>query len=162
MKFYLRERLLPPGIRTARNQARYDERHYRRLRLIRALTTVGGLDISAVRSLLEVIDDPDVTLSSVYHGIERAKISGGPDDAGFDGMENARADIDALADRLGWSEDPTRPGRESMAQVLAALRTLGCGTDVEVFLPFARAAEAVVDTEMDLLHTGGPTSARRR
>ncbi|MFC4108174.1 hypothetical protein ACFOX0_19860 [Micromonospora zhanjiangensis] len=70
-------------------------------------------------------------------------------------MENARADIDALADRLGWSEDPTRPGRESMAQVLAALRTLGCGTDVEVFLPFARAAEAVVDTEMDLLHTGG-------
>ena len=42
IKFYLRENLLHPGVRTAATQAQYDESHEARLRLIRALLGPGG------------------------------------------------------------------------------------------------------------------------
>lgn len=151
VKFYVREKLLPSGTLTARNQARYDDRHLQRLRLVRALTTVGGLEIGAVRELLATIDDPDVTLVAVYEGIEKAQYPAQPNTPGFHGVEMARADIDYLAEKLGWQEGPTRPGRESLAQVLTALRALGCAAEIDFFLPFARAAETVVQAEIDLI-----------
>jgi hypothetical protein len=50
IKFYQREGLLPPGERTSPNQADYDERHVRRLRLIRGLIDVGRLSIVEART----------------------------------------------------------------------------------------------------------------
>ena len=157
VKFYLRERLLSPGTLTARNQARYDECHLQRLRLIRALTTVGGLEIGAVRELLAALDDPEVSLTGVYEGIEKVQFPVLPQPVGFDGTDKARAEIGALADRLGWNEATTRSGRESLVQVLTALRSLGCDDDVDFFLPFALAAQTVVHAEMALVEGGdGP------
>jgi hypothetical protein len=43
IKYYVREGLLPPGQLASPNQTQYDNSHLRRLRLIRALTEVGGL-----------------------------------------------------------------------------------------------------------------------
>src|SRR5215469_5344529 len=60
IKYYLRDGLLPPGELTSRNQAQYDERHVRRLKLIRALLDVAGLSIAGVRDALAAIDShPD-------------------------------------------------------------------------------------------------------
>jgi DNA-binding transcriptional MerR regulator len=58
VKYYLREGLLHPGHATSATQARYDESHVRRLRLVRALTGPVGMSVAQVRSLLEIIDDP--------------------------------------------------------------------------------------------------------
>lgn len=151
VKFYLRESLLPSGTPTARNQARYDESHLERLRLIRALTTVGGLEIGAVRNLLAVLEDPGVTLAGVYGVLEEVGLTALPYPAGFDGVDGARANIDALADKLGWDDEVTRSGRESLVQVLTTLRVLGCDADAKFFLAFAHAAACVVDAEMSLL-----------
>jgi hypothetical protein len=85
VKFYLREGLLPPGTPTARNRARYDDTHLDRLRLIRVLTTVGGLEIGAVRDLLAVVEDPEATLAEVYEGIEKVGL-GAPYPADVDGV----------------------------------------------------------------------------
>ncbi|TYC21479.1 MerR family transcriptional regulator [Micromonospora sp. MP36] len=151
VKFYLREGLLPPGTPTARNQARYEESHLERLRLIRALTTVGGLEIGAVRGLLAVLEDPGVTLAGVYAGLEKVGFTALPYPADFDGVDAARANIDALADKLGWDDEATRSGRESLVQVLTTLRVLGCDADARFFLAFAHAAGSVVDAEMSLI-----------
>ncbi len=151
VKFYLREGLLPPGTPTARNQARYDESHLERLRLIRALTTVGGLEIGAVRELMEVLEDPGVTLAGAYAGIEKVRVTALPYPPGFDGVDGARADIEALAAGLGWDEEATRSGRESLAQVLTTLRLLGCDADAKFFMAFAHAAGSVVEAEMSLV-----------
>jgi DNA-binding transcriptional MerR regulator len=156
VKFYLREGLLPPGTPTARNQARYDESHLERLRVIRAMTTVGGLEIGAVRDLLAVLEDPGVTLSTVYESIEEVRVAALPYPVGFGGVDSARADIESLADSLGWDDEATRSGRESLVQVLATLRLLGCDADAKFFLPFARAAVSVVDAEMSLVDSSAP------
>ena len=62
IKFYLREGLLPRGRSIATNLADYDESHVRRLRLIRALTEVGGLPLTMVRTVLGAVDDPDLPM----------------------------------------------------------------------------------------------------
>lgn len=56
---YLREGLLPPAAKTARNAARYSEEHLRRLRLIHRLRSgdLGPLPIRAVRRILRSVDD---------------------------------------------------------------------------------------------------------
>ena len=57
IKFYLREGLVPEGVRTSPNQAQYDDAHVQRLRLVRALVGVGGLSIAATREVLGHIDE---------------------------------------------------------------------------------------------------------
>jgi DNA-binding transcriptional MerR regulator len=55
IKYYLHEGLLPAGMSTAHNQATYDDTHLRRLRVIRALTDVGGLSVTSARAVLDAI-----------------------------------------------------------------------------------------------------------
>ena len=58
IKFYLREGLVPEGVRTSPNQAQYDDAHVQRLRLVRALVGVGGLSLAATKNVLGHIDEP--------------------------------------------------------------------------------------------------------
>ena len=60
LKFYLREGVLHAGVSRSRTQADYDDSHVDRVRLVRALVEVGGLDLATVGRVLEVIDRPDV------------------------------------------------------------------------------------------------------
>lgn len=53
IKLYLREGLLPHGVRTAANQARYDDEHLQRLAMVRSLIEVGGLRVARVRAVLD-------------------------------------------------------------------------------------------------------------
>src|SRR5690349_8570967 len=71
IKFYLREGLLPAGRATGRNQAQYGPAHVRRLRLIRALTTAGRLDLAAVREILGVLEDDTLPAPSLYGQVDR-------------------------------------------------------------------------------------------
>jgi DNA-binding transcriptional MerR regulator len=61
LKYYLREGLLPAGRRTSRTQAVYDDSHVERVRLIRALSEIGGLPLARVRTVLEAIGSPAVS-----------------------------------------------------------------------------------------------------
>ena len=57
IKYYLRERLLPPGRRITATQAEYDEEHLRRLRLVRALIQVGRIPVATAREVLAAVED---------------------------------------------------------------------------------------------------------
>lgn len=74
IKFYLREGLVPAGELTCPNQAQYDQRHIRRLRLVRALLEVGGLSIAAAREVLGTLDGPEVSLPDTL-GIARRAVT---------------------------------------------------------------------------------------
>src|SRR3954447_19100510 len=63
IKYSLRERLLPPGERSAPNQASYGEPHVRRLRLIRAMIEIGGVPVAGVREVLRAVDATDTPVN---------------------------------------------------------------------------------------------------
>src|SRR5688572_21366531 len=67
IKFYIREGLLPPGERTARNQADYGVNHVERLALIRALREAGALPIETIASVLRAADSAkdDFTIAAI-------------------------------------------------------------------------------------------------
>jgi DNA-binding transcriptional MerR regulator len=96
IKFYLREKLLHEGVRTAATQAQYDESHLARLRLIRALLGPGGLSIAAAHQVIQAIEEPP---ESVYEllGVAANAVAGpnledalrALDEAGFQLPEGA-------------------------------------------------------------------------
>ncbi len=52
VKYYLREGLLPPGARLARNQSAYSETHLERLRIVRALRQDAGLSVREIGRII--------------------------------------------------------------------------------------------------------------
>src|SRR3954454_2617027 len=58
VKYYLPERLLHEGVLTSPTQARYDDSHLAKLRLIRALLGPGGLSVARARDVLAAIAAP--------------------------------------------------------------------------------------------------------
>ncbi|MER6758413.1 MerR family transcriptional regulator [Micromonospora echinofusca] len=157
IKFYLREGLLPAGLPTGRNQADYSERHLRRIRLIRTLTGIAGLDLSSVREILAAIDDEDLTLRDAYQVLDQALYLDGSETLGREAVDCAREEVADLAEALGWSRESSLSGGEVLAHVLAGLRSLGCEAEVSFFTSYARAAEQLVVSELDLVAAEGGT-----
>src|SRR5260370_21316392 len=74
IKYYLREGMVQPGVRTGPNQAQYAEIHVRRLRLIRVLTDVGGLSVAGARDVLANLDSPALSVFEMLGKVQRALI----------------------------------------------------------------------------------------
>ena len=72
LKYYLREGVLHPGRALNRTQADYGDDHVERVRLVRALTGVGGLSIAAVRRVLDVISEPGLSRVDVMGAAQRS------------------------------------------------------------------------------------------
>ena len=96
IKYYLREKLLPGGVRTSATQAQYDKGHVARLRLIRALLGPGGLSIAAAHQVIRAIDDPPESIHELL-GVAADAVAGpnledalhALDEAGFELPEGA-------------------------------------------------------------------------
>lgn len=125
IKYYVREGLLQPGELTSPNQAQYDEEHLRRLKLIRALTEVGGLSIAGVRDLLAAAESP---ATSLHDALGKAQYATTPR-YGYQASDASRQagarQAAELIDSRGWQVKLDSPARELLAGVLAALRDLG-------------------------------------
>lgn len=80
IKFYIREGLVHPGVRTSRTTAVYDNTHVDRIRLTRALTEHGGLPLARVKEVLDLIESPpenhDDLLRASQHTLINALVSG--------------------------------------------------------------------------------------
>lgn len=121
VKWYLRIGLLPRGVPTGPNQARYDDAHLRRLVLVRTLAEVGGLSAEATRSVVDALDDSSRGLHDVLRVAHHALAGPAPANPV---PEAATAAVDGfLADR-GWSVPPDAPARVELAAVLGALERL--------------------------------------
>jgi DNA-binding transcriptional MerR regulator len=156
IKFYLREHLLPQGTPTARTQADYDEGHLRRLRLIQALTEIGGVRLRDVRTVLQAIDDQALgtheLLGTVHHAL-------GPHLDGEPSHDEVRAiaAVDRFLAGLGWHVSQQAPARRALARALATLWRMGRDADAAVFEPYARVADELAAGEVA---TVSPTASR--
>jgi DNA-binding transcriptional MerR regulator len=155
IKFYLREDLLHDGKLTSPTQARYDESHVRRLRLIRALVGGAGLSISAVRELLDGVDAPPESghdlLGVAHHALAK------PVAANTD-----IAEIDAMLDEWGWGSDRVDlAGKAAVAEALEGVRAAGFELPEGILATYAAAMHEVADAEIGGVPTDSAESAVR-
>jgi DNA-binding transcriptional MerR regulator len=154
IKFYLREGLLPPGAPISRTQAEYSDAHLERLRLIRALRDIADLPVATVGTVLAAVDDEEVPLLDLL-GITQTAVAGskGSDaPASEAGLELAAQ----LLAELGWTLTEDSPLVGSLARVLDVLRGEGEPVDAESLRPWAQAARAVAEVEMDHIPVEAP------
>lgn len=142
IKYYLREGLLPPGELTSPNQARYDESHVHRVRLVRALVEIGGLSIAATREVVTLMHadgrTPLESLGKVHFALQR----GGSGDSPA---------VAALLDRRGWRVRETNPARAALADVLTRFERLGHPDVFGLLDVYADAAETMAAAEITAL-----------
>lgn len=139
LKYYLREGLLPPGRALSRTQADYGGSHVARVRLVRALTGVGGLSLTTARRVLEVIDEPSASRADLMGVAQRALY--GADFVGVPSEEGAleetsRARAWLLA--MGWQVHPEDPVIDELDRAWEACEAAGLGLDEERMSAYAR------------------------
>jgi DNA-binding transcriptional MerR regulator len=149
IKYYMRERLLPPGELTSPNQAQYDDAHLRRLKLIRALIEVGGLSIAATRDVLASIDAPG---KSLHETLGKAQYATTPR-RDYHADEQARGaalqEVDELIARRAWQINPASPARQLLAEALAAFHGLGQDDLLASLDEYADAAEQIAAADVN-------------
>ncbi|MGK5449907.1 MerR family transcriptional regulator [Streptomyces radiopugnans] len=150
IKFYLREGLLRPGRATASNQAEYEEEHLRRLRLVRALITLGGLSVAATREVLGAVGEPlgRYETLGVTHYALRSPVAAAPEGGDTDG---SAAEVERLVERMGWTVTEQSPLRGALAAGLRALREVGADYGAEELVPYAELAAATARLDLDQL-----------
>lgn len=158
IKYYLREGLLPAGRRSAANQADYGEDHLHRLRLITTLIDVGRLPVAKVHSVLEAVDNHDMSMHEVLGVAHHALALRGGDVAASAPGAEVEADIDRFLDSLGWKVKADAPAKRELACTLASLRQLGWEVHAAVFTHYARAADELAAWELDQTPATGPRS----
>ncbi|MTD54054.1 MerR family transcriptional regulator [Amycolatopsis pithecellobii] len=119
VKYYLREGLLPPGERTSPNQARYSASHVQRLRLVKALTEVGGLSLASVGAVLEAVDGDATPHETI--GVVQEELAGPPPKVSDEAAEWATGLLQDLAHRHGWKWHGAE--NRAVANLIAALAT---------------------------------------
>lgn len=162
IKFYLREGLLPEGRRTSPNQAQYDDTHVQRLRLIRALVTVGGLSLAATRDVLGSIDrpaQPTLDLLGTAHRVVAPPLPAVVDEA----------PAAALLRRWGWlsclegggAAGGSDDGVAALAVALQALSDAGFAVDPATMDTYGEAMLRVARAEVGGVPTDSPAAAVR-
>ncbi|MBF6336309.1 MerR family transcriptional regulator [Nocardia abscessus] len=152
IKYYVREGLLPSGVRTHRNQAEYNDAHVSRLRLIRALVDIGGVSIEAAKDLLAALDSGSLSARDSLGRVQYA-LGGRRSQVGGEQREVAAEDVAALLDRRGWRIHDESPARGTLVDVCAALRLLGHDDVVGAMDDYAAASEAIAATDIALVRT---------
>ncbi|MGV9974781.1 MerR family transcriptional regulator [Nocardia beijingensis] len=150
IKYYVREGLLPPGVRTHRNQAEYSDSHVGRLRLIRALVDIGGVSIDAAKELLAALDSGSLSARDSLGHVQYA-LGGRRSQVGDERRAAAAEDIAALLHRRGWRIDDDSPALGTLVDVCAALRLLGHDDVVAALDDYASASEAIAATDIALV-----------
>lgn len=141
IKYYLREGLLHAGERTSANQARYDETHAARLRLIRALIGVADLSVATTREVLASLDDPPATPHDLFSQAHRTLL---PEVADVDTVA-----ADALISDLGWRLGETDRGSvRRLAVAMAAAESAGFPLHRDGLVNYARSMEALANREL--------------
>ena len=151
VKFYLREGLLPAGERTSPNQARYSAAHVQRLKLIRAMTDIGGLSLAAAGEVLAAIDDKEATPHDVM-GVVQQELAGPPPAVAEDAATWAFELLDGMVRRNGWGElKPEHPVVANLVGTLSTIHALGHEALVEHLEEYALLAIKVAELDIDVL-----------
>jgi DNA-binding transcriptional MerR regulator len=155
IKYYLRERLLPPGRRVTATQAEYSEEHLRRLRLVRALIQVGRVPVATAREVLTAVEDDSLD-QHMRIGAAVWSLPHGPEPAEDDpATETARREVDRLLEELDWGFSRAvaalSPAYRMLVSAVAALTRLGYPCDVQYLTAYAHISRQLAIHDMDLI-----------
>ncbi|MGW7248135.1 MerR family transcriptional regulator [Streptomyces decoyicus] len=155
IKYYLRERLLPPGRRITATQSEYDEEHLRRLRLVRALIQVGRIPVGTAREVLAAVeDDSRDQLSRLGTAVEALPHGPEPDESDPSTAVGRRT-ATALMRQVGWRFSlgiaDEFPAFRMLVGAIAALHRLGYACDLPHLLPYAQQAAQLAVADLDLV-----------
>lgn len=154
IKYYLREGLLPEGVRSAPTQATYDERHLRRLRVIRALIG-SGVTIAETRKVLAVLDDPPESAHDLL-GAAHAAVTP------HEGGDVDVAAAERLAEGLGWREGMCDPlALAGVARGLQGLQAAGFEIPRAVMTAYLDAMRQIARAEIAAVPTDSAEAAVR-
>lgn len=134
VKYYLRQGLLPAGRLLSRTQADYDDTHVERIRLIRALTGVGELDMATVQRVLAVVDDPDDDRLELLRAAHESLQDPNPEpreqgDAQHEQDDATPSRARAWAGARGWHVDDPDPILDDLDRAWAACSEAGVQLD---------------------------------
>ena len=152
IKFYLRERLLPEGTRTAATQAQYGEEHLDRLRLIRALIGPGGLSLAAVHRVLAAIEHPPERIYDVIC------VAGEAVSPPADPVDHSR--VHALLERWGVGHEDCR-AHDDLAAAVEAATSAGFPLADDALTDYREDMSALARREIDGVPTGSAAAAVR-
>ncbi|MFF4263604.1 MerR family transcriptional regulator [Streptomyces virginiae] len=160
IKYFLRQGLLPAGRATAATLAEYGEEHAQRLRLIKALTTLGGLSIAATREVLGAVDQAhssESALGAVSYALPvpvAAQRAAGQEAAAESEAQvaaegSAGAEVARLLADLDWQAPSTSPHVQGLTAALEELRRLDAQYAPGELAAYARLAESVARLDLE-------------
>ena len=155
IKYYLREKLLHDGVLTSATQARYDDSHVRRLKLIRALIGTAGLSVSATREVLLGLENPPESghdlLGIAHHAVTRTA----PDDVDLSSAQK-------LLDRWGWgAETCDRDTQAALVEALHGLSEAGFDAPAALLDRYAAAMQDIAEADVESVPTDSAEAAMR-
>ncbi|MGP3945343.1 MerR family transcriptional regulator [Streptomyces sp. 6N106] len=157
IKYYLRERLLPPGERITATTSEYGEEHLRRLRLVRSLIQVGRMPVATAREVLEAAEDESLSQNTRMGAAVWALPHGPEPDEDDPHAARAREQVDTVLRRMDWSHGQelrdTSPAYRMLVAAIASLDRLGYPHDTEHLVVHARLAGELAVADLDLVET---------
>lgn len=162
LKYYLREGLLHPGRATSRTQATYDDTHVERVRLVRALTEVGGLPLATVGRVLAVIDDPDAGRLGVLEAAQHSLSGPAPVDGSAPDDDPAGAGrAGRWLARRGWLVAPGTPAIADLERAWDACDAADIGVDEARMDAYADAVERIAAVDIDSVPSDAAAAVRQ-
>jgi DNA-binding transcriptional MerR regulator len=142
LKFYLREKLLMPGVALSATRADYGDEHVRRVGVIRALTEVVGISVQQAREVFRLFDAPPAELfESLGKAIGQLPPTGAPL---ADDYPRARAVLESL----GWIYDPRYAAVPQLEQALAAAESAGLPLSDQRLATYAPAIRQIAEYDI--------------
>jgi len=155
IKFYLRESLLPEGVRTSATQAQYDESHVARLRLIRALLGPGGLSVAAAHRVIQAIEEPPASVHELLGVAARAVARPGV-------VTDGDPRVKELMQRCAWQiDEKDHPTYAVLEEALQALDEAGFELPEGALDVYVEHMRQIAEYEIENVPTDSPTAAVR-
>lgn len=154
LKFYLREGVLHPGAPQAKTQASYDQSHVERVKLVRALTEVGGLSIASTRRVVEAMNDPDVDRLSL---LATAQESLAPN---VIVPRDEHPLADAILGEVGWVYDPKDRMVDLLERQLEAINDSEIGVSHDQLVGLAGLVHTIAEVDLALVPDDPATAVR--
>lgn len=149
VKYYLREGFLPQGQLLSRTQADYDESHAERIRLIRALTGAGDLDMATVRRVLAVIDEPEDDRLDLLRAAHQSLCGQGAETGGDEARGTGASRARAWAEARGWLVEDQDPVLDDLDRAWRACEDSGLQLDERELDARADAAEQIARIDVE-------------
>lgn len=150
-KYYLREGLVPEGIRLRENQTAYEDSHVQRVRLVRALLETGGLSIGAAKAVVATLDSRPDSLAHTFEAAQHALGAISPASAPPSG--EARSAVEEIVRAQNWRVTPGNPGVDMAARVLDGFGAIGFRPAPEFLHTYASAASSIARADVAALRT---------